>query len=226
MITLLSKIFIKDGGDVSSARVRGAYGTLCGIMGIILNVLLFGIKMLAGAISGSISIMADAFNNLSDAGSSIVTLIGFKLAEKPADEDHPYGHARYEYLSGLAVAAMILIIGFELAKSSVEKIIHPEVPDYSTVSLVIVAVAVAVAGIGVEGCGETARDGVGDVTGAAAAAHGLGANGLQHTSAQNDGIHDLHHGGGNAALLVAGLGLGAEGRTVGKLNSTFGTKHK
>ncbi|MBE6924633.1 MAG: cation transporter [Ruminococcaceae bacterium] len=105
---------------------RSATGRRAGLVGIISNVALFAGKLLAGILSGSVSITADALNNLSDASSSVVTLLGFKLAEKPADEDHPYGHARYEYLSALAVAAMILFIGFELAKTSVSKIINPE----------------------------------------------------------------------------------------------------
>ena len=111
--------------DSADPKVRARLGRLSGIVGIVCNGLLFGAKFLVGTLSGSVAITADAMNNLSDASSSIVTLIGFKLAEKPADEDHPYGHARFEYLSGLAVAAMIVVIGFELAKSSVEKILHP-----------------------------------------------------------------------------------------------------
>ncbi len=106
--------------------MRSAIGRLSGLVGIISNVLLFIGKILVGTLSGSVSITADAMNNLSDASSSVVTLVGFKLAEKPADEDHPYGHARFEYLSGLAVAAMIVVIGFELAKGSVEKILYPQ----------------------------------------------------------------------------------------------------
>ena len=100
-------------------------GTLSGAVGICCNFLLFACKLLAGILTGSLSITADAMNNLSDATSSIVTLLGFKLAEKPADEHHPYGHARYEFLSGLAVAGMIVVIGFELGKTSVEKILNP-----------------------------------------------------------------------------------------------------
>lgn len=120
---LLLRLFVKDYGDPD--RCRGAVGKLSGIVGIICNLLLFAFKLVVGVISGAVSITADAMNNLSDATSAVVTLVGFKLAEKPADADHPYGHARYEYLSGLAVAGLIVIIGFELAKSSVEKIIHP-----------------------------------------------------------------------------------------------------
>lgn len=109
----------------SDPKFRAQVGRLSGIVGIVCNALLFGAKFIVGTLSGSVAITADAMNNLSDASSSVVTLIGFKLAEKPADEDHPYGHARYEYLSGLAVAALIIVIGFELGKTSVEKILHP-----------------------------------------------------------------------------------------------------
>lgn len=123
MTKLLVRLFA--GGDPAQPKTRAKTGKLSGFVGILCNTLLCVLKLLVGTVSGSVSITADAMNNLSDATSSIVTLVGFRLAEKPADEDHPYGHARYEYLSGLAVAAMILLIGFELAKTSVEKIIHP-----------------------------------------------------------------------------------------------------
>ena len=146
MISLLSKIFIKDSSDTSSPAVRSAYGTLCGIMGIILNVLLFGIKMLAGAISGSISIMADAFNNLTDAGSSVITLIGFRMSGQKPDKDHPFGHGRIEYISGLIVSMLILLVGFELGKSSVEKIITPEPVEFSIVAVIILVCSIAVKG--------------------------------------------------------------------------------
>ena len=125
MIKLLMRAFLPKNQAPSEPKVRAAAGRLSGVVGIFCNVLLFGAKFLIGTLSGSVSVTADAMNNLSDASSSLVTLIGFKLAEKPADEDHPYGHARFEYLSGLAVAAMIVVIGFELAKTSVEKIFHP-----------------------------------------------------------------------------------------------------
>lgn len=125
MTGILIRLFVKDSENVKDTKVRGAYGTLAGIVGIICNIILCAGKMFVGIISGSVSITADALNNLTDATSSIVTLIGFQLAKKPADEDHPFGHARFEYLSGLAVAAMILIIGFQLAKSSIEKILNP-----------------------------------------------------------------------------------------------------
>ena len=113
---------------------RGTAGRLAGTVGIVANAVLFAMKLVVGTLAGSVSITADALNNLSDASSSVVTLLGFKLAEKPADADHPYGHARYEYLSGLAVAAMILFIGFELAKSSVEKILNPQAVDFTWIT--------------------------------------------------------------------------------------------
>ena len=125
MTKLLLRLCVRGYKNPDDPKVRGKVGKLSGIVGIICNLLLFGFKLAVGTISGAVSITADAMNNLSDATSSVVTLIGFKLAEKPADEDHPYGHARYEYQSGLAVAALIVIIGFELAKTSVEKILHP-----------------------------------------------------------------------------------------------------
>jgi cation diffusion facilitator family transporter len=125
MTKLLLRIFVKNHQDPTQPQVRGAIGKLSGIVGIVCNLLLFVFKLVVGTISGAVSITADAMNNLSDASSAVVTLIGFKLAEKPADADHPYGHARYEYLSGLAVAGLIVVIGFELAKTSVEKILHP-----------------------------------------------------------------------------------------------------
>ena len=139
MTKLLLKLFVKNYDNGADPAVRAKTGRLSGIVGIAANAVLCAMKLLIGAVSGSVSITADAMNNLSDAASSIVTLIGFKLAERPADEDHPYGHARYEYLSGLAVAAMVLVIGFELAKTSLEKIFHPESVVFS-IPLVIVLV--------------------------------------------------------------------------------------
>lgn len=144
MTKLLLRWFVKDHDNKESPKVRNRVGKLSGITGIFCNVLLFAGKLAVGLLSGSVSITADAMNNLSDAASSIVTLIGFKLAEKPADEEHPYGHARYEYLSGLAVAGMILIIGFELAKTSVEKIIHPEAVSFTLPTLVVLLASIGV----------------------------------------------------------------------------------
>ena len=140
MTNLLLRLFVRDHQDPKQPRVRSKVGKLSGIVGILCNIVLFALKLAVGTISGSVAITADAMNNLSDATSSVVTLIGFKLAEKPADEHHPYGHARYEYLSGLAVAGMILIIGFELGKSSVEKILSPTAVEFSApVAVVLVA---------------------------------------------------------------------------------------
>ncbi len=137
MTNLLLKLFAPDKG--SAARYRSAVGRLSGIVGIVCNALLCLMKILVGTISGAVSITADGMNNLSDAASSVVTIIGFKLAGRPADEDHPYGHARYEYLSGLAVAGLILVIGFELGKTSVEKILNPE-PVVFSVPMALVLV--------------------------------------------------------------------------------------
>ncbi len=125
MTNLLLRLFVKNSDNPDTPRTRAAVGALSGVVGIVANVLLFLGKLIVGTLSGSVAITADAMNNLSDASSSVVTFLGFKLAEKPADADHPYGHARFEYLSGLAVAAMIIVIGFELAKTSVGKIINP-----------------------------------------------------------------------------------------------------
>ena len=144
MTRLLLRLFIKEYEQAKKPKVRAAVGKLSGIVGIICNLILFGLKLLVGTVSGSVSITADAMNNLSDATSAIVTLIGFKLAEKPADEDHPYGHARYEYLSGLAVAAMIVVIGFELAKTSVEKIITPTAVEFSVPVAIVLVGSIAV----------------------------------------------------------------------------------
>ena len=124
MITILSRLFLKPEGK-TEAQLRKGWGVLCGGVGVFLNLLLFLGKLLAGLASGSIAVVADAVNNLSDAGSSIVTLLGFQLAEQKPDHDHPFGHGRMEYLSGLLVAMFILLMGFELAQSSVDKILHP-----------------------------------------------------------------------------------------------------
>ena len=139
MTKLLLKLFVKNHENTEDTAVRSAVGRLSGIVGILCNVILCAGKLFIGTVSGSVSITADAMNNLSDAASSIVTLIGFKLAERPADAEHPYGHARYEYLSGLAVAAMVLMIGFELGKTSIQKILNPQSVAFS-IPLVIVLV--------------------------------------------------------------------------------------
>lgn len=144
MITLLSRLFIKNHTDTSNTQVRQAYGILCGAVGILFNLLLFAGKFLAGSLSHSIAITADAFNNLSDAGSSIITLIGFKMAGQKPDSDHPFGHGRIEYISGLLVSLIILMMAFELIKGSVLKIIHPEELSYSPLILVILLTSILV----------------------------------------------------------------------------------
>ena len=144
MISILSKIFIKDANDFTSPAIRRAYGTLCSIVGIFLNVLMFAGKYIAGTIANSVSITADAFNNLSDAGSSIITLLGFRLAGRKPDPDHPFGHGRIEYLSGLAVSILILLMGFELMKSSVTKLIHPEPVEASLLAGGIMVAAILI----------------------------------------------------------------------------------
>ena len=143
MVTVLSRFFIKNYEPVNEPAVRRQYGELCGGVGIALNILLFFGKFFAGTISGSIAITADAFNNLSDAGSSLVTILGFKLAGQKPDPDHPFGHGRMEYLSGLVVAMLILLMGFELLKSSVEKIRFPESIEFSWLSVVILLAGIA-----------------------------------------------------------------------------------
>ena len=144
MIELLAKWFIPHRDSMEDGALRRAYGTLCGAVGIGLNILLFMGKFFAGQLSGSIAVTADAFNNLSDAGSSAVTLLGFRLAGKKPDTDHPFGHGRIEYISGLIVAGLILLMGVELAKSSFDKILHPEEVTFSALAVAILAVSVAV----------------------------------------------------------------------------------
>ena len=144
MTEILLRIFVKNHRDTASPQVRTAVGRLSGGVGIVCNALLFLIKLLAGTLAGSVSITADALNNLSDASGSVVTLVGFKVADKPADAHHPYGHARAEYLSGLAVAVLILFIGFELVKSSVEKIFSPGEVVFSALTGWILVVSIAV----------------------------------------------------------------------------------
>lgn len=144
MIRFLARRLIRDYDNTDDSAVRRAYGVLCGSVGIALNLLLFGGKFLAGLISGSIAVTADAFNNLSDAGSSVVTLLGFKLAAQKPDSRHPFGHGRMEYVSGLVVSMVILLMGVELAKGSVEKILRPEPVDFSPLVAAILAAAIFV----------------------------------------------------------------------------------
>lgn len=142
MITLLSRVFIKNKDD--KEKLRQSYGMLCSAAGIALNVLLFAIKFIAGTLSGAISVTADAFNNLSDSGSSVITMLGFRLAAKKPDPDHPFGHGRIEYLSGIAVSILIVVMGVELLTGSVQKILHPEQPEISLLVFAVLAVSVAV----------------------------------------------------------------------------------
>ncbi|MDO5573855.1 MAG: cation diffusion facilitator family transporter [bacterium] len=144
MVTLLAKWFIPDRENIKSPGVRQAYGMLCGAVGIGFNIILFMIKFFAGMISGSIAITADAFNNLSDAGSSIVTLVGFKMAGQEADSDHPFGHGRIEYITGFIVSVVIVVMGLELGKSSVDKIIHPEDIVFQPIMVAILVISVLV----------------------------------------------------------------------------------
>ena len=144
MTEWLLRLFVPNYRDPANPRVRTAVGKLSGVLGILANLLLFAGKLAAGLLSGALSVVADAMNNLSDAVSSIVTFVGFKLAERPADADHPYGHARYEYLSGLAVSAMIIVIGFELLTTSAEKIWNPAPVNVSPLTVGILAGSIAV----------------------------------------------------------------------------------
>lgn len=144
MITLLSKLFIPNHNDFENTDVRTRYGMLCGGVGIGLNLFLFLTKFLAGTLSRSIAITADAFNNLSDAGSSLISLLGFRLANTKPDIDHPYGHGRIEYLSGLVVSVLILFMGYELLTSSVNQILNPEATSYSIPVFCILVLSVLI----------------------------------------------------------------------------------
>ena len=142
MTKLLLRLFVKDAKNTDSPKVRAAIGTMSGLVGIVCNLLLFAFKLLVGTLTSSVSITADAMNNLSDASGSIVTFIGFRVADKPADEHHPYGHARAEYLSGLGVAALILVIGIELVKTSVKKIFAPTPVEFTAVAAVVLLASI------------------------------------------------------------------------------------
>lgn len=144
MVRLLAKLFIRNNQNTGDPEVRQAYGVLCGVVGIVLNAILFGTKYLAGALTGSIAVMADAFNNLSDAGSSVITLIGFKISGKRNDEEHPFGHGRVEYVAGLIVSLIIIMMGFDLGRSSVEKIFTPEPVTFDGLTLAILVGAILV----------------------------------------------------------------------------------
>lgn len=144
MTEFLLRLALGPDAQTQNPKSRGAIGRLSGITGVVCNLLLAALKLIAGTLAGSVAITADALNNLSDGVSSLVTLIGFKIAGKPADANHPYGHARSEYLAGLAVAMMIVLIGSELAQSSVTKILNPAPVEYSALTVVILLVSIAV----------------------------------------------------------------------------------
>ncbi len=135
MTELLVSRFVKNYQDTENAQVRTAYGVLASVVGICCNLLLFAAKLLVGLLAGSISVMADAFNNLSDAASSIIGFVGVKMAEKPADADHPFGHGRIEYIAAFIVAFLVIQVGFSLFKSSFGKIRNPEDMTFHVVSV-------------------------------------------------------------------------------------------
>lgn len=142
MTKFLIKLFIKDKENTKNQEVRGKYAMLSSITGIVVNILLSVFKLIIGIFANSISIISDALNNVSDAGSSIVTMVGFKLSQKKVDADHPWGHGRMEYITGFFVDILILLVGFELLKSSVDKIIHPELPIINNITIILLVVAI------------------------------------------------------------------------------------
>lgn len=144
MLSLLVKIFIKNSDDVKNPKVREKYGVLVGSYGIFWNIVLFAGKYIAGLLTSSIAMTADAFNNLSDAGSSLISLVGFKLSGQKPDPKHPFGHGRVEYLTGLAVSALIVVMGYELTKDSVLKIINPDEVTFSIPAIIILCASIAV----------------------------------------------------------------------------------
>lgn len=144
MTNFLINLFIKDKENVQDRNVREKYGMLSSITGVIVNILLSVFKLIIGVIASSMSIISDALNNISDAGSSIVTMLGFKMSQKKVDADHPWGHGRMEYISAFIVDILIILVGFELLQSSVDKIINPELPSISNVTIILLVVAIIV----------------------------------------------------------------------------------
>ncbi|CUO63916.1 cation diffusion facilitator family transporter [Clostridium disporicum] len=143
MITnYLIKTFVKDNEKVDNIKVRNAYGNLAGAVGILVNVLLFAIKLSVGLLAGSVAVMADAFNNLSDAASSIITIIGFKMANKPADAEHPFGHGRIEYISALIVSFLVMLVGLQFIKSSFERITNPSIVKFEVIPFLLLLVSI------------------------------------------------------------------------------------
>ena len=145
MSELLIKLFIKDSNKVADNGIRKNYGTLGSVVGILCNLILCMFKITVGGITGSISIVADGLNNLSDMGSSVIAMLGFKLADKPADEDHPFGHGRMEYMSAFIVAILIFLVGFELLKSSIGALINGDKqPEYTVFALIVLVVSILI----------------------------------------------------------------------------------
>ena len=144
MVSLFKKLFIKNYSDVSSPKVRARYGVISGVFGIICNAFLFVLKLIGGLLSGSIAVIADAINNLSDFATSLITMIGFKISSRPADKEHPYGHARFEYITGLIVACVILFIGVETGRGSIDKIISNTPTNFSIITCIILGVSIIV----------------------------------------------------------------------------------
>lgn len=142
MTDLLIKLFIKDNKNASNLKVRGKYAMLASITGIVLNIFLSISKLVVGIIAGSMSIISDALNNITDAGSSVITMVGFRVSQKQSDSDHPWGHGRMEYITGFIVDILIILVGIELFKSSIDKIIHPEIPDITNITLILLLVAI------------------------------------------------------------------------------------
>lgn len=144
MTKLLCRLFVKDGENINDKRVRRAYGTLCAVVGMVLNVLLFLGKFIVGTLTGSIAIRADAINNLTDAASQIISLVSFRIAAKPADRDHPFGHARMEYVASMIVSMLILLVGYQLLRDSIDKLIHPVLTEFRWVSVAVLGVSILV----------------------------------------------------------------------------------
>lgn len=144
MTKLLLKLFLRRNRDKSKFQLHEGYGKFASMVGAVTNVLLFIIKIITGMVFGSIAIVADAINNLSDCGSSLVTLVGFKISGKPADEQHPFGHARMEYISGLIISFVILMLGFQMAQNSIAKILHPQSVKFSIISVAVLAISILV----------------------------------------------------------------------------------
>ncbi len=222
MIQFLARRFIRDCDNVEDPAVRRAYGALCGCVGIGLNVLLFLGKLLAGVATGSLAVTADAVNNLSDAGSSVVTLLGFKLAAKTPDRDHPFGHGRLEYVSGLVVSMAIILMGVELARSALEQILHPKPVDFTPLAGAILLISIAVKTymalynrsvgrrIGSAAMSAAARDSLGDCLATAAVL--LGGLAGRLWDVQIDGWC-----GGAVALFILWSGVGAAKETIDPL---------